>query len=224
MIPFDELDSLGPPRLLSRKDLIQVILRLQFDGWTCALEENASLSRERNEAFMNRCLYRGMVHRRNSLGLTNIFIAATPSVPAEVGSLVSPGEPDVIMLFVEFGANDPHAVIECKRLDPLERPRRLRGEYVRAGIDRFVEGRYGRGRDIDFMVAYVLRGDGAAAMQDINTYLRNVGREEDSLQTADEFGKVGLVAHSDHVRVYDDEKFRLLHSFVSFGIACGESQ
>lgn len=217
MIPFEGRDSLGPPHLLSRKDLIHVILRLQFEGWRRALLHDAALTSDRDETYMNGRLYQGMVSVRASLGLTNIFIVETPGVRPEADRPRPEGEPDVIMLFAEFGANEPHAIIECKRLDPLENPRRLRGEYVRSGIDRFIDGLYGRGHDLDFMIAYVLRGDGPAAMQDVNAYLQNVGRCEVCLHATDAFDNFGFIARSDHVRTVDGRQFRLLHSFVGFG-------
>lgn len=216
MIPFEGRESLGTPRLFSRKDLVSVILRLQFEGWRYALEQDATLTPERDETYMNGRLYQGMVSVRNSLALTNIFIVETPGLHVNAKAALAEGEPDVIMLFAEFGANEPHAIIECKRLDPFENPRRLRGEYVRAGVDRFIVGFYGAGHDIDFMVAYVLRGAGSAAMNDVNTYLDNVGRSEDQLQVTDEFGDPGFVARSDHRRKTNERLFCLLHSFVGF--------
>lgn len=216
MIPFQERDSIGPPRLLSRKDLIRVILRLQFEGWEHALQTNAPLTPDRSEPYMNRCLFLGMVSVRNSLCLSNIFIVETPTVRAEDDPGACEGEPDVIMLFAEFGANEPHAILECKRLDPFEASRQLRGEYVRSGIDRFVGGHYGRGHDIDFMIAYVLRGTRAMAMEDVNLYLRNVRRRDSALRTNYELRSLGFVAESDHVRSVDQHRFRLLHSFVCF--------
>ena len=216
MIPFKGQESLGPPRLLSRKDLVEVILRMQSDGWRCALRRDKGLTSDCGELYLNGRLYQGMIHIRNMLGLTNIFLVEKPGVRAKEDSPMPQGEPDVIMLFSEFGAYEPHAVIECKRLDPLENPKRLRREYVRSGIDRFINGPYGRGHNIDFMVGYVLRGTGPNAMDDINGYLKNVGRIHDLLQTMDEYNQFGFVARSEHVRMDDGERFRLLHNLVCF--------
>jgi hypothetical protein len=216
VIPFEGRESLGPPRLLSRKDLIAVILRLQLEGWQRALEHDPALSPHCDETYMNGRLYQGMVSVRASLGLTNVFIVETPGVRHQPDPPLPEGEPDVIMLFAEFGANEPHAIIECKRLDPLENPRRLRREYVRSGIDRFIAGLYGSGHDIDFMVAYVLRGDGPAAMDDVNAHLQNVRRCGDLLHATDEFRSAAFIARSDHLRTFDARRFRLLHSFVGF--------
>jgi hypothetical protein len=159
MIPFEEAQSLGVSRLFSREDLITVILRLQFDGWAIALRDEA-LHPGEDEPFMNGRFFQGMVEARSALGLTNLFLVETPGVRVSASARRPETAPDIIALFAEFGANEPHAIIECKRLDPPENPKNLRGEYVRSGIDRFISGVYGATHDLDFMAAYVLRGTG----------------------------------------------------------------
>ena len=218
MIPFEGQDSLGPPHLLSRQDLIRVILRLQFEGWQSALQLDPVLKPDQDEPYMNGRLYQGMVRVRTAMGLTNIFIMEKPGVRQHPEPPLPDGEPDVIVLFAEFGANEPHAVIECKRVDPLENPKQLRGKYVRCGMDRFIKGLYGPGHDIDFMVAYILSGNELAAVTDINTYIKNVSRSIDSLRVTKNFDSVGFVAYSDHVRKVDKCSFRLLHSFLVFPV------
>ena len=218
MIPFEGQKSLGPPRLLSRKDLIRVILRLQFEGWKSALQLDPALKPDQDEPYMNGRLYQGMVRVRTAMGLTNIFIMEKPGVRPNPGPALPEGEPDVIVLFAEFGANEPHAIIECKRVDPLENPKQLRGEYVRSGMDRFIKGLYGPGHNIDFMVAYLLGGDEPAALKDVNIYLQNVSRTSDSLQVTTNLNNIGFVAYSDHVRTVDERHFRLLHSFLIFPV------
>lgn len=218
MIPFEGQKSLGPPRLLSRSDLIRVILRLQFEGWKSALKIDPTLTPDQDEPYMNGRLYQGMVRIRTAMGLTNIFIMEKPGVRTNPDPALPEGEPDVIVLITEFGANEPHAIIECKRVDPLENPKQLRGEYVRSGVERFINGLYGPGHDIDFMVAYVLGGGEPAALKDINLYLQNVKRPSDSLQMETDVNDIGFVAYSDHVRTVDGRHFRLLHSFLVFSV------
>jgi hypothetical protein len=129
MIPFGGASSLGAPRLLSRQDLILIILRLEFDGWRTALRADSNLTNDATEPYMNGRLFVGMVSIRNALNLTNIYLVETPGVRTNPGPAHPEGEPDLILLFAEFGANEPHAVIECKRLDPLDETRGLRREY-----------------------------------------------------------------------------------------------
>jgi hypothetical protein len=216
MIPFHHPGSLGVPRLLSRTDLIEIIHRLQFEGWNFALSKDVNLNNAASETYMNGRLFQGMVHIRNSLGLTNIFLVQTPGIQTSPERAVPDREPDVILLIAEFGSNEPHAIIECKRLDPLEPSRALRGEYVREGIDRFISSAYGPGHDLDFMVGYLLRANGDAAVTDINQYLTNVSRPNCYLARSATFVTSGYVAESNHSRSQDDSQFRLLHSFVTF--------
>ena len=215
-IPFRARESLGRPRLLSHPDLIRVILRLQFDGWNHALRHDPSLTAGRDEPYMNGRLFQGMQYMRNQLGLSTIYILEAPGVRSSATLAKPDGEPDIVVLFAAFSESEPHALIECKRLDPHENPRRLRREYVHSGIDRFIDGRYGSGHEVDFMVAYVLRGDEPAAMRDVNSHLQNVSRPTDSLQPIRGFQNLGFIAQSEHTRKVDGLQFRLLHRFVRF--------
>ena len=215
-IPFRTPESLGKPRLLSHPDLIRVILRLQFEGWNHALQQDSSLTADRDEPYLNGRLFQGMQYMRNQLGLSTIYILEAPGVRSDATLAKPDGEPDIVVLFAAFSESEPHALIECKRLDPHENPRQLRGEYVRSGIDRFIEGLYGSGHEVDFMVAFVLRGDEPTAMDDLNTYLQNVNRPKDLLQLSRGFQNSGFVAQSEHTRRVDGLHFRLLHSFVRF--------
>ena len=165
---------------------------------------------------MNGRLFQGMQYMRNHLGLSTIYILEEPGVRSNATLAKPDGEPDIVVLFAAFSESEPHALIECKRLDPHENPRQLRGEYVRSGIDRFIKGLYGSGHEVDFMVAYVLRGDEPAAMRDINSHLGNVNRPKDFLQPSRDFQKFGFVAQSEHAREDDGLRFRLLHKFVRF--------
>jgi hypothetical protein len=216
MIPFHHPASLGAPQLLSRTDLVQIIHRLQFEGWDFALRNDVNLNNAASEPYMNGRLFQGMVNVRNTLGLTNIFLVQTPGIQTSADQALPDREPDIILLIAEFGANEPHAVIECKRLDPLEPSRALRGDYVREGIDRFINSAYGPDHDLDFMVGYLLRANGNAAVADINAYLTNVDRPSCFLTRSATFVASGYVAESNHSRSQDSSRFRLLHSFVTF--------
>jgi hypothetical protein len=113
-------------------------------------------------------------------------------------------------------SNEPHVIIECKRVDPEQASRALRGEYIRSGVDRFISGVYGHDHELGFMVGYVLRGTGPAAIDDINAYLQNVGRPGCFLKSTAAYGQHGFVAESDHKRSEDGSPIRLLHSFLDF--------
>ena len=216
MIPLDIQNSLGSPSLLTRTDLTLVVLQLQFEGWQIAKEKFSEISPTSGEVFLNGCLFQGMKDARTAHKLFNLFIVEKPAVRSDPNMATPNKEPDLGLYFVDFGANYPHALIECKRLDPLETPPKLRGAYIRSGVDRFVDGSYGQGHDLDFMVAYVLRSDSPAAMTDINVYLAKVGRQDASLHPENGFAQTGFVAKSDHLRAINGADFALLHSFLEF--------
>lgn len=177
---------------------------------------DSSLNGNQSERYMNGRLFNGMRYVRNSLKLDNIYIVETPGVRSNADRPTHEGEPDIAIWFSSFGANDPHTLLECKRVDPNQMSRSLRRKYVVSGIDRFISGRYGLGHEIDFMVAYVLSNTEQVSMQDINRYLRNVGRVRELLQPNSNFDDLGFVAQSGHIRDVDGGLFRLLHSFLRF--------
>ncbi|MCY4129272.1 MAG: hypothetical protein OXG15_08540 [Gammaproteobacteria bacterium] len=214
MIPFDCQVRIGSPNLLSREDLTLVVLHLQSAGWNRANEVFAELSPMKNEEYLNGCLFQGMVDARNTFRLYNLFVVEKPSVRSVHARATSDKVPDLGVYFVGFSDNYPHALIECKRLDLSDVTRAPRREYVRNGMDRFVDGSYGREHELDFMVAYVIDGDITAAMTDINFYLANVGRVEESLHLETRFSGTGSVARSEHVRSATDSRCILLHSFL----------
>jgi hypothetical protein len=107
MIPFQDAASLGAPKLLSRQDLIAVILRLEFEGWQVALAMDVGLTTTVSEPYMNGRLFQGMVSVRNTLGLTNIYLVETPGVRSRPKPARPEGAPDLILLFAEFGSNEP---------------------------------------------------------------------------------------------------------------------
>ena len=133
------------------------------------------------------------------------------------------GEPDIGIYFKEFSANAVHAIIECKRLDPQQRPSQLRRQYVVSGMDRFIKRPYGADHDLDFMVAYILSGNPASAMTDVNGYLKKQRRASDLLGSCSRFNSFGYVACSGHFRGNGIAPIHLLHSFLTFPAAAGKT-
>lgn len=220
MIPMNDGASLGRPRLLVRKDLMAVILRLQLDGWQRALKDDPSLSPAKGEVYLNGRLFAGMEKVREALRLANLWLEREPGVGMNPDTARHQGEPDVSVIIAGFITAPPHAIIECKKLSPREKLKRLRREYVVSGMDRFIYGPYVTGRDVNFMIAYVGTGDEREAMDDVNEYLTAVGRLESLLRVTTEynveFSLVGHIAESAHKDAQTGGQFRLLHSFVMF--------
>jgi hypothetical protein len=122
-----------------------------------------------------------------------------------------------VLVVAQFAEQAPHAIIECKRLDPHESPKQLRSEYVREGINRFVGQQYGRALEIGFMAGYVLRCSEVAALNDLNECLDGIGRSSERLAQDASYGAAaGFIACSTHVRGTDLIPLVLLHSFLSF--------
>jgi hypothetical protein len=219
MIPYRGLSSVGTtPALLRFPTLIRAILELVHRGWITALANDPTLTASQNERFMNGSLARGMNAARPALGIDNIWVIETPGERSHPALAIPDRAPDVVLVIAQFGAEQaPHAIIECKRLDPDESPKQLRSEYVREGINRFVGQQYGRAHDIGFMAGYVLRGNEAAALNDLNECLDGIGRSSERLVQDASYGTAaGFIACSTHVRGTDPIPFVLLHSFLPF--------
>jgi hypothetical protein len=218
MIPYRGSSSVGTaPALLRFPTLIRAILELVHHGWIAALANDSALTASQNERYMNGSLARGMNAARPILGIENIWVIETPGERSHPGLTIPDRAPDVVLVIAQFAEQAPHAIIECKRLDPGENPKQLRSEYVREGIDRFVGQQYGRALDIGFMAAYVLRGGEAAGLIDINECLDGIGRPSERLvQDASYDVAAGFIACSTHVRGTDPIPLVLLHSFLPF--------
>lgn len=219
LIPFGRSSKVGVPTdLISHPRLTASIVRIIFGGWAEALTHDPSPTPVYAEEGMNGALAQGMRASVQALKLTNIEVFETPGERSDPTLNVPNVEPDVILVVAQFAHRLLiRAIIECKRLDPQQSPRRdLRRDYVRKGMDRFIGERYGRGRQLCFMVGYVLRQDGKAAMADINVHLQTVGRTADCLAVAQRFDQVGFVGESAHERLGDGPRLTLLHTFLVF--------
>jgi hypothetical protein len=218
MIPYRGASIVGAaPKLLGFPTLVRTILELVYQGWVSALAADSALTPSQDERYMNGSLARGMNTARPTLGIENIWVIETPGERSHLDLVVPDRAPDVVLVIAEFAEQSPHAIIECKRLDPDESPKQLRSEYVREGIDRFVGRQYGRALDLGFMAGYVLRGGGAAALADLNECLDGIGRSSERLTGEVSYGTAaGFIGCSAHVRGTDPVPFVLLHSFLPF--------
>jgi hypothetical protein len=113
-----------------------------------ALGNDPAPTPSQDERYLNGSLARGMNAARRALGIENIWVIETPGERSHSDLVIPDRAPDVVLVIAQFAEKSPHAIIECKRLDPDESPKRLRSEYVREGIDRFVGRQYGRVLDL----------------------------------------------------------------------------
>ena len=170
--------NLGP-------DIVARILATLIEGW-----EQAQLSPDvhtgANEVPMTERLRDGMRSSLWAAGLkTMVVLPGTES--RSIPTLAIPdGRTDIpiliIEVFVRAAEHDPHAIIECKRIDGGDA--RLCREYVVNGIDRFRAGRYAATHAAGFMAGYVLSGTAVAAVARINTYLIRRRRKTERLTSS----------------------------------------
>jgi hypothetical protein len=222
VIPLGQRSRIGtPPDLINYPVLTDAVVRSLFEGWRVALASETPPKVDEKEEEMNGALAQGMRVAVEAMGLGNIEVMETPGERSDPTLRLPDIEPDVILILAHFdgGVMTLRAIIECKRLDPLQGPNRtLRKDYFTRGMKRFIIERYGRGRQLCFMAAYVLRQDGAA-MADVNAYLTNVGRAADRLAAATRFSHLGVVGESSHARPAGGPPLLLLHAFLPFASA-----
>ncbi len=116
---------------------------------------------------------------------------------------------------------DIYFCLECKRLNALisGQRRALAAEYVQLGMLRFVTGQYSKAVRHGGMVAYVLDGNVANAMSNVEANIRQ--RHQQLLMTAPGALLVSTVLKDDsrarethHKRKHDTNTFRIHHLFV----------
>jgi hypothetical protein len=121
MIPYGGSSSIGiAPKLLGFPTLVQAILALVDRGWALALCNDPALTPAQDERYMNGSLARGMNAARPALGIENIWVVETPGERSYSDLVVPDRAPDVVLVIAQFAEQSPHAIIECKRLDPDE--------------------------------------------------------------------------------------------------------
>jgi len=149
----------------------------------------------------------GYAWARNMVVLPGTESRSTPSV------LLPDGRTDIPIFLIEifFGSqdHDPHAVIECKRIAAGNRD--LCREYVAQGMDRFRLGKYGENHAAGFMVGYLLSGNAAGAVADVNAYLTSKKREPEHLQALPESPPTWSSQHSRRALAVP---ITLYHSFL----------
>ncbi len=121
----------------------------------------------------------------------------------------------LIEIFLRYGAHDPHAVIECKKVAGSRAD--LCRAYVVEGIDRFRSGKYGANHSVGFMIGYLVAGDAQSAASGINRYLKRKSRIAESLEPSD-LVIASWAWRSVHVR-NNGVPIRLHHALLAFAEA-----
>lgn len=161
------------------EEVVAAILVTVREGWAlAAIDQETALEgevvmTERLRDGMRQALTSGTLAWGKSLIVTlGMESRSTPDVMTPDGRTDIPLY--VVEVFLRHSEHDPHAIIECKRLDGSDTY--LCREYVVEGVDRFRSGKYAENHEAGFMAAYLLSGDAQSAAAGVNAYLGRVKR------------------------------------------------
>ena len=216
-IPYESTGAIGRPYIALGPEIVAAILSTLQSGWGVA-NINAGVAAA-GEVEITERLRDGMRAALNSgrLPWAKLFIVALGMESRSTPAVTTPdGRTDipiyVLEVFLRYGEHDPHAIIECKRLDGKD-PHLCR-EYVVEGIDRFRTGKYAENHANGFMAGYLLRGDAAEAAGRVNVYLAHARREAEHL-TASEILNDPSFWRSTHKRANPRPPINLHHALLA---------
>lgn len=220
-LPLDDSATSGRQFIDLGRDIATTILRTIEAGWLLALQF-PDVNTDTGEVELTERLRDGMRQALKSgslpWGKTMVVLPGTES-RSRPEVLVPDGRTDIPILWIEiflrFDEHDPHAIIECKRIDGNNTY--LCREYVVEGIDRFRKGKYSGDHSTGVMIGYLIAGDAKAAAIGINNSLNRRSRSNENLKLSH------LVAES---RVWtslhprdETSPIELHHSFLAFTVA-----
>jgi hypothetical protein len=165
-------------------EVVAAILVTVREGWDlAAIDRKTALD---GEVAMTERLRDGMRQalRSGTLAWGKSFIVALGMESRSSPDVTTPdGRTDiplyVVEVFLRYAEHDPHAIIECKRLDGSDT--HLCREYVVEGVDRFRSGKYAENHASGFMAGYLLSGDAQSAATGVNAYLGRVKRADEQI-------------------------------------------
>lgn len=216
-IPYDSTGAIGRHYIALGPEIVAAILSTLWSGWGVAnIDAGVAAA---GEVEITERLRDGMRAALNSgrLPWAKSFIVALGMESRSTPVVTTPdGRTDipiyVLEVFLRHGEHDPHAIIECKRLDGKDT--HLCREYVVAGIDRFRDGKYAENHANGFMAGYLLRGDAADAAGGVNAYLARARRGAEHL-TASEIVDNPSFWHSTHKRANPRPPIDLHHALLA---------
>ena len=200
---LDEWEA-SPSVALARGQVLAVLKSI-VDGWEAA-RENDLLKADLHERKITRWLIGGMRRTMGHLGVTVARGTETPE-----GNV-----PDICISFQrlreEEGEHEPHVVVECKRVAGSDST--LCARYVRQGMSRFKERKYGKHRFHGFMVGYLISGSSDGAVEGINWYLVRHWSDADCLRKT-KLSTSLEVWQSRHSR-QTEVPIEVMHQFLAF--------
>lgn len=218
-IPYESNGVIGRHYIELAPEIVAAILLTLQSGWAAANIDTGAATA--GEVEITEQLRDGMRAALNSghLPWAKSFIVALGMESRSTLARTTPdGRTDipvyVVEVFLRYGEHDPHAIIECKRLDGANT--HLCREYVVEGVDRFRSGKYAENHAAGFMAAYLLRGDAAEAAGAVNAYFTRVRRTAEQLAASDIIDAPSFW-RSAHKRTHPRSPIELHHVFMEIG-------
>lgn len=215
-IPYESTGAIGRQYIALGPEIVAAILLTLQSGWAVAKVDKDIAAA--GEVQITERLRDGM---RAALNLGRLpwaksFIVALGMESRSTPATTTPdGRTDipiyVVEVFLRYGEHDPHAIIECKRLNGADT--HLCREYVVEGVDRFRTGKYAENHGAGFMAGYLLRGDAAEAAAGINAYLSRVRRTTEQLAVSNVVAD-SIFWRSTHQRTDPRPPIELYHALL----------
>lgn len=151
------------------------------------------------------------------------FLIRFQDVEVDTDLAKATGRKDIVF-FPSLQEQEIYLCLEAKRLNAVVSGRRrsLADEYVREGMQRFVDGKYARFVRHGAMLAYVLDGDTARAMTNVEKNIRSRLTELRMDKNGGLLGSTvrprdGRTKETHHRRVHESTVFRIHHLFMPAG-------
>ena len=183
-IPHESQGVVGREYIALADEVVAAILMTVREGWALAAIDGETASE--GEVVITERLRDGMRQalKSGTLAWGKSFIVALGMESRSTPDVMTPdGRTDiplyVVEIFLRHAEHDPHAIIECKRLDGGDTY--LCREYIVEGVDRFRSGKYAENQASGFMAGYLLGGDAQSAVSGVNAYLGRVKRVDEQI-------------------------------------------
>ena len=208
-VPTEWVDLIDP--------MVPLVLNLVVASW----EEMPSPSPDQTEDNITIALCMALKQNRTARGL--MFQIHTQMVELEPIAGEDFGRLDIAFVPL-VPREDVYFCLESKRLNVVKdgQPRAYASEYVTSGMLRFVTGQYSKAVRHGGMLAYVLDGDVARAMSNVEANIRKQHAalcmaEPGSFLPSTALTRDARARETHHQRVHEASLFRIHHLFMAAG-------
>ena len=214
-IEFDDNDIILSSAVYLPTDIISTVFDITIIAWSKVIT-NRGINIRSTEPVIARYLGRAMTEEKNSRPKLKERIR----IEEEVGTRSFPNLPKPkgridIKIIYSYNENE-YFGMECKRVSSTEPNRYLATDYVREGVERFVEGTYSLGHDYAAMLGFVIDGkinDCIDLICDrLNKYKNDICLKEDWVDEQS-FGTTQNIYRTSHLQNGQDI-ISILHLFL----------